>query len=114
EKLLGLNHPSLMKVFRICDCMAEVEICRGEEFEDVGTTPKWKKLRDLTNKANPRISRPYPFAEWKGWMFDLAKGLAELERLGLAHGDPYPFNAISDVVGAKWIDFSHLSNDPLQ
>lgn len=114
EKLLGLNHPSLMKVFCICDCMAEVEICRGEEFEDVGTTPKWKKLRDLTDKANPRISRPYPFTKWKGWMSDLAKGLAELERLGLAHGDPYPFNAISDVMGAKWIDFSHLSNDPLQ
>jgi glycosyltransferase involved in cell wall biosynthesis len=114
KKLLELNHPSLMKVFRICSCMAEVEICRGDEFEDVGTTPKWKKLRDLTDKVGRRMSYPYPFVKWKGWMSDLAKGLAELERLSLAHGDPYPFNAILDVTGAKWLDFSHLSDDPFQ
>lgn len=114
KKLLELNHPSLMKVFRICDCMAEVEICRGDEFEDVGTTPKWKKLRDLTDKVGRRMSYPYPFVKWKDWMSDLAEGLAELERIGIAHGDPYPFNAILEVKGAKWLDFSHLSDDPFQ
>jgi glycosyltransferase involved in cell wall biosynthesis len=47
-------------------------------------------------------------------MGELAFGLDELERRGLAHGDPYPFNAIRGNGGAVWVDFGHLTDDPAQ
>ena len=47
-------------------------------------------------------------------MAELAQGLDELEKMGLAHGDPYPFNAIYTSAGAAWVDFGHLTDDPTQ
>ena len=44
EKLLGHRHSALMPVYRVCNCMAEVQILDGEAFEDVATTPAWKKF----------------------------------------------------------------------
>jgi len=34
--------------------------------------------------------------------------------MGLAHGDPYPFNGICTGSGATWVDFGHLTNDSAQ
>lgn len=47
-------------------------------------------------------------------MAELAQGLDKLERLGLAHGDPYPFNAIHNEHSAAWVDFGHMTDDPNQ
>src|SRR3546814_1393858 len=48
EKLIGHGHSALMPVSRVCDCMAEVQILEGEEFEDAETTPAWKRDRKST------------------------------------------------------------------
>lgn len=116
EKLVGCRHSALMPVYRVCNCMAEVQILDGEAFEDAATTPAWKKVRGIVGKA-PSIglkNQPVAFDQWRSWMGELANGLDELERMGLAHGDPYPFNAICTGSGAAWVDFGHLTNDPAQ
>ncbi|HNO75682.1 MAG TPA: glycosyltransferase family 4 protein [Nitrosomonas mobilis] len=116
EKLVGCRHSALMPVYRVCDCMAEVQILDGEAFEDAATTPAWKKVRGIVGKA-PSIglkNQPVAFDQWRSWMGELANGLDELEKMGLAHGDPYPFNAICTGSGAAWVDFGHLTNDPAQ
>lgn len=116
EKLIGRRHPALMSVYRVCDCMAEIQILDGEEFEDAATTPAWKKVRGIVTKpANSELkTQPLAFDQWRAWMGDLAQGLAELESLGLAHGDPYPFNAVCHAQRATWVDFGHMTDDPDQ
>jgi glycosyltransferase involved in cell wall biosynthesis len=116
EKLLGHSVKALMPVHRVCDCMAEVQILDGETFEDATTTPVWKKIRDIVGKsvASPQKNQPFTFDQWRIYMAELAQGLDELEKIGLAHGDPYPFNAIHTGTGAVWVDFSHLTDDPAQ
>lgn len=115
EKLLGLRHPALMTVHRLCACTAEVDILRGQPFDDAGTTPVWKKVRFLLeDSADALAHAPVDFSVWQAWMAGLADGLAQLETLGLAHGDPYPFNAIREGRQAVWVDFGHLTDDPVQ
>ncbi|RRD64058.1 glycosyltransferase, partial [Comamonadaceae bacterium OH2310_COT-174] len=116
EKLLDHKYPSLMPVYRVCDCMAEVQIIDGEAFEDAATTPAWKKVLDIVGKAHGSKSKNHPitFDQWRSWMSELAGGLHQLEQMGLGHGDPYPFNAISNDAGAIWVDFGHLTDDPVQ
>lgn len=96
--------------------MAEVQILDGEAFEDAATTPAWKKVRGIVGKApsSGLKNQPVAFDQWRSWMGELANGLDELEKVGLAHGDPYPFNAICTGAGATWVDFGHLTNDPAQ
>ena len=48
EKLIGCKYSALMPVYRVCDCMAEVQILDGEAFEDAATTPAWKKVPPST------------------------------------------------------------------
>jgi len=116
KKLIGCRHSALMPVYRVCDCMAEVQILDGEEFEDAATTPAWKKVRGIVGKApNSGLKNQLvAFDQWRSWMGDLANGLDELEKMGLAHGDPYPFNGICTGSGATWVDFGHLTNDSAQ
>jgi len=116
EKLIGHGHSALMPVSRVCDCMAEVQILEGEEFEDAATTPAWKRVRGIVSSVYGTGSQnqPVAFDQWCRWMSELASGLDELERRGLAHGDPYPFNAIRTGSGASWVDFGHLTDDPSQ
>lgn len=116
EKLIGRRHSALMPVYRVCDCMAEVQILDGEPFEDAATTPAWKKVRGIVGKSiTPvRENLPVTFDQWRTCMVKLAQGLDELEKMGLAHGDPYPFNAIYTESGAAWVDFGHLTDDPAQ
>src|SRR5262245_31876053 len=77
EKLLGHSHSALMPVYRVCNCMAEVQILNGEAFEDAATTPAWKKVRGIIDKLNiPRQkSRPFTFNQWRTYMAELAQGL---------------------------------------
>lgn len=116
EKLIGHRHTSLMPVYRVCECMAEVQILDGEAFEDAATTPAWKKVRDIVGRGHSSglQNQPITFDQWRSRMSELASGLNELEKMGLAHGDPYPFNAISTGSGATWVDFGHLTDDPAQ
>lgn len=116
EKLLKHKHSALMPVYRVCDCMAEVQILDGEAFEDAATTPAWKKVRGIVGRAHSSAlqNQPITFDQWRIWMSELAGGLNELEKVGLAHGDPYPFNAICIGSGAIWVDFGHLTDDPAQ
>ena len=116
EKLIGCKYSALMPVYRVCDCMAEVQILDGEAFEDAATTPAWKKVRGIVGKAPSTglKNQPVAFDQWRSWMGELANGLDELEKMGLAHGDPYPFNAICTGAGATWVDFGHLTDDPAQ
>lgn len=118
EKLLHCQHPALMPVYRICHCMAETQILDGAEFEDAATTPAWKKLRSIvgrTSTATDTAALHTPtFDQWRTWMAELASGLDALEQLGLAHGDPYPFNAVRHAGQASWIDFGHMTDDPEQ
>jgi glycosyltransferase involved in cell wall biosynthesis len=116
EKLLGHRHSALMPVYRVCNCMAEVQILNGEAFEDAATTPAWKKVRGIIDKSitPAQKSLPFTFDQWRTYMAGLAQGLDELEKMGLAHGDPYPFNAIYANAGAAWVDFGHLTDDPTQ
>ncbi|MBF5005934.1 glycosyltransferase [Diaphorobacter caeni] len=115
-KLVGSRHASLMPVHRVCDCMAETQILEGQEFDDAGTTPAWKKVRSIVGKTTSRelSGKPIAFDQWRIWMGDLAQGLDELERLGLAHGDPYPFNAVRHLQQATWVDFGHMTSDAEQ
>ncbi|WP_423454531.1 glycosyltransferase [Ottowia sp. VDI28] len=115
EKLIGTRRPALMPVYRVCNCMAEIQILDGQEFEDAATTPAWKKVRGMIGQSgyDPK-GEPVPFDQWRIWMSELALGLDELEKLGLAHGDPYPFNAIRTASNAAWVDFGHLTDDPVQ
>ncbi|MDR2334110.1 MAG: glycosyltransferase [Burkholderiaceae bacterium] len=116
DRLVGCSHPALMPVYRVCDCMAETRILDGQEFEDATTTPAWKKVRGIVGRvANTTPAHaPVGFDQWRHWMADLADGLAELERQGLAHGDPYPFNAVHTGRNATWVDFGHMTDDPAQ
>ena len=116
EKLLGHRHTGLMPVYRVCNCMAEVHILDGEAFEDAATTPAWKKVRGIIGKSftQAQKSQAFTFDQWRTYMSDLAHGLDELEKMGLAHGDPYPFNAIYASAGAAWVDFGHLTDDQAQ
>ncbi|QIL79722.1 glycosyltransferase [Diaphorobacter sp. HDW4A] len=115
-KLIGYCHAALMPVHSVCDCMAETQILEGQEFDDAGTTPAWKKIRSIVGKATSREldHKPIAFDQWRIWMGDLAQGLDELERLGLAHGDPYPFNAVHHLQQATWVDFGHMTSDTEQ
>jgi len=115
-KLIGCKYSALMPVYGVCDCMAEVQILDGEAFEDAATTPAWKKVRGIVGKASSSglKNQPVAFDQWRNWMCELANGLDELEKMGLAHGDPYPFNAICTGAGATWVDFGHLTDDPAQ
>ncbi len=115
EKLIGLKNPALMPVCQVCDCMAETQIIDGLEFEDAATIPAWKKVRSILGKSNLHSdNKVIFFDQWRQWMTSLAQGLNELEKLGLAHGDPYPFNALSNGTIATWVDFGHLTDDPEQ
>lgn len=116
EKLIGHEHPALMPVLRVCDCMAEVRILDGEEFEDASTIPAWKQVRSILGNTHGKKSQSQQitFEQWSSWMRDLAGGLDALEKIGLAHGDPFPFNAVHTPASASWVDFSHLTDDPLQ
>ncbi|WP_236213264.1 glycosyltransferase [Metapseudomonas otitidis] len=116
EKLIGHEHPALMPVLRVCDCMAEVRILDGEEFEDASTIPAWKQVRSILGNTHGKKSQgqQITFEQWSSWMRDLAGGLDALEKIGLAHGDPFPFNAVHTPASASWVDFSHLTDDPLQ
>lgn len=114
-KLLGLQHAALMPVHDVCGCTAEVGIMRGQPFDDAATTPVWKKVRALLEEPSEGVMQsPVDFSTWLGWMACLADGLSHLESLGLAHGDPYPFNAVHDRETASWVDFGHLTDDPAQ
>jgi glycosyltransferase involved in cell wall biosynthesis len=114
-RLLGLRHTALMPVHGVCGCMAEVGILRGQPFDDAATTPVWKKVRALLESpSDGTASASVDFSTWLGWMAHLADGLAQLETLDLAHGDPYPFNAVHDGPMASWVDFGHLTDDPAQ
>lgn len=52
-KLIGCGHPSLMRVYRVCNCMAETQILGGQEFEDAATT--WHGRRCAVLWGNRRI-----------------------------------------------------------
>lgn len=114
KKLVGHQHSALVPVHRVCDCMGEIQILDGEEFEDAATIPAWKKVRSIGGKSSIKDASPVTFDQWRTWMGELAQGLHELEQKGLAHGDPYPFNAIRTRSAATWIDFGHLTDDPSQ
>ena len=116
ETLIGHGHSALMPVSRVCDCMAEVQILEGEEFEDAATTPAWKRVRGIVGSVYgaDSLNQSVGFDQWCRWMSELASGLDELENRGLAHGDPYPFNAIRTGSGASWVDFGHLTDDHSQ
>lgn len=116
DRLVGCSHPALMPVYRVCDCMAETGILDGQEFEDATTTPAWKKVRGIVGRVadTTPAHAPIGFDQWRHWMANLAEGLAELERQGLAHGDPYPFNAVHTGQNATWVDFGHMTDDPAQ
>lgn len=115
EKLIASRRSALMPVYRVCDCMAEIQILDGQEFEDAATTPAWKKVRGIVDKSTYDLKKePVSFDQWRMWMSELALGLDELEKMGLAHGDPYPFNAICNASNAIWVDFGHLTDDPAQ
>ncbi len=115
EKLIDCKHSALMPVYRVCDCMAETQILDGLEFEDAATTPAWKTVRGIVAKTSMTSSElPTELEQWRNWMAELAFGLDQLEKKGLAHGDPYPFNALRTASNATWVDFGHMTDDPAQ
>ncbi len=115
KSLIGINHAALMNVYKVCNCMAMVQIYNGFHLADGGMEANWKKLREHKPINETKIGYGLPFSKWQKWMRSLSSGLVELESNGLYHGDPFPFNVIIDKdEQPKWIDYGHITDDITQ
>ena len=105
-------HENLMTINEVCECSASVVAVQGIPLYNAKTTPGWLAVRvgwDDYLQQKKKLGTQ----EWCALMADLSAGLEHLHQLGIAHGDPYPFNAMVTNEGkALWVDFGNITDDP--
>ncbi|MDR9788162.1 MAG: glycosyltransferase [Peptococcaceae bacterium MAG4] len=113
SKLVGHKCSNIMSINKICHCMALVTLQEGIPLVDANTTPPWQRWRvkepDIFSK-----NKGIDYNTWSLWMAGLASGLAFLHSKGLAHGDPFPYNALILDKHSVWVDLGNLGEGILQ
>ncbi|MEA5010983.1 MAG: methyltransferase domain-containing protein [Angelakisella sp.] len=107
---IKLNKPRCIeKVHHLdSDHFATVEMIEGFPGKLLPNTPKWQKAKYYLGHNEEYV---WTFSQVSLWLKDLTTGLLDLCRLGLAHGDPYPYNAIIFADGACWVDLANISDN---
>lgn len=91
----------------VCSCGFVLRVAPARPVVDEGNRPGWHRRLFPLMDAVPLES--WSFGQMTGRTADLAEGLSGLERIGVAHGDPYLFNALlCDKTGARWVDFNDM------
>ena len=95
----------VVRVVASCDCGHVVGVVTGRPWIDDGHAPAWH--RTVFGDA---VSLPRQLVDWKAaciGLSQLASGLARLHDLGVAHGDPFLFNAMAEEGGQSvWVDLN--------
>ncbi len=80
-------------------------VVKGTVLVDDETRPAWH--RRLFRESTEPAASTLPWPQLSSALADLAEGLAQLHAIGIAHNDPFPYNAIVTEPGvAVWIDFN--------
>lgn len=112
KKIASNPHKNLMQIEDVCQCSALVRPADGIPLYNAKTTPKWLALREGWSDFLQERGK-IECVEWCGLMADLCDGLLHLHGLGIAHGDPFPFNVLVKKDGvAIWVDFGNITDDP--
>ena len=112
-KKIAVNpHKNLMEVEEVCQCTALVKPINGVPLYNAQTTPTWLALRvGWSDYLQEKGTLDHQ--EWSRIMADLCTGLRHLHNLGVAHGDPFPFNVLIKNDGtAVWVDFGNITDAP--
>lgn len=81
---------------------AQIEIVPGLPYMLTSQLPAWQR----------RQYHAFQQGEDKralSVLLQMCIGLSELHELGIAHGDPYPYNAVCRDGNMKWVDLGNLS-----
>lgn len=105
--------PNIVRIIRIFskEKFAIIELVPGVPAQALSTQPLWQQTQSL---CHPEWRSPSNLSITLQRLGRLCAGLLGLHEIGLAHGDPYPFNAIVHHESAVWIDLGNLSDDPEQ
>lgn len=93
------------------DGTANVSLIEGVPGMMLPNTPEWQKSAFYL-QSNQRYQ--WTFCNSIRWLHDLTIGLCNLDELGIAHGDPYPYNTILQKENAFWVDLGNISDEPTQ
>lgn len=91
----------------VCACSFSMPILSGRVLIDDDTRPNWH--RRLFWAVRDDAASTFSWTQLACSLADLAEGLANLHTLGIAHNDPFAYNAVgySDR-DSVWIDFNSL------
>lgn len=110
KKIAMHPHENLMEIKDVCQCSALVIPINGIPLYNAQTTPNWLALQ-VGWQDYLQESSPLDCEQWCDIMEGLCKGLIHLHGLGIAHGDPYPFNVIIKNNNTPvWIDFGNITD----
>jgi glycosyltransferase involved in cell wall biosynthesis len=91
----------------LCECAFEMPFVEGVPLRDFGLGPDANRLTHPQNRRPPWSPEAL-----QGFLQQLASGLRELHRIGIAHGDPALMNALVAGAGATkeaiWIDLNSV------
>lgn len=112
DSVLGLwkeikdNQPNhIVKVEKIYDeGYAKIEVVPGIPCMLTPQLPKWQQRKYYSSERNNNQLSLSTLAQ-------MCQGLGELHVLGIAHGDPYPYNAVFYEGKVKWVDLGNISCD---
>lgn len=107
KRIMDNNPEHIVRIHRILpDDRAEISVVHGWPLQEICTQPEWQQRENAFEKA-PVLSIEIV----KRCLSDLTQGLIGLHNLGIAHGDPFPFNAILHQDGhGTWIDLGNISD----
>lgn len=105
KKIKDSQPEHIVKVEKLyTEGFAQIEVVQGAPCMRTPQIPGWQKRNYYVSQ---RACSKLPF-----WLLtQMCLGLGELHTLGIAHGDPYPYNAIFDKHKVKWVDLGNISND---
>jgi hypothetical protein len=95
----------IVPISAVCDCGFVIEVISGVPLEDFGTWPVWHRLKDPEQRGDALTSIRWP--EYLSVMRNLAKGIANLHQLSIAHNDLFSFNAmVTPEHSGVWVDLN--------
>ena len=106
QRLKQVEHPNLMSVTAVCNCMLQTRRLHGTPLFSVLNTAL-DQQEGFLNNTNDRLR----YSDWSRWMSGIISGLKYLHRLGLAHGDMFPYNIFISGNNAVIIDYEDISDN---
>lgn len=106
RRLLEARPRFVAPISAVCACSVKMPVVKGVVLVDDETRPAWH--RRLFREAREPAVSSLPWPPLASALADLADGLKHMHDVGIAHNDPFPYNAIVTEIGeAVWIDFNN-------